>query len=210
MIIAIDGPAAAGKGTLARRLANHLGYAYLDTGSLYRAVAVMLLRQNGDPEDAEAATEAARTLDLDLLGSPALRTGEAGAAASKVAAIPDVRAALKDLQQQFATHPPGNAVGAILDGRDIGTVICPDADRKLFVTASVEARAERRFKELQERGEAAIYARVLQNMRERDARDAGRSDAPMKQADNAILIDTSSMTPDEAFTAALEVIGGTG
>lgn len=207
MIIAIDGPAAAGKGTLARRLADHLGYAYLDTGSLYRAVAVMLLRQNGDPADAEAATEAARTLDLDLLGSPALRTGEAGATASKVAAIPDVRAALIDFQRQFATHPPGNAGGAILDGRDIGTVICPDADRKFFVTASVEARAERRFKELQERGEAAIYARVLQDMRERDARDAGRSDAPMKQADDAILIDTSSMTPDEAFAAAFEVIG---
>ena len=210
MIIAIDGPAAAGKGTLARRLADHLGYAYLDTGSLYRAVAVMALRRNGAPDDAEAATEAARTLDLDLLGSPDLRTGEAGAAASKVAAIPSVRAALTDFQRQFATHPPGNAAGAILDGRDIGTVICPDADRKLFVTASVEARAERRFKELQERGEAAIYARVLQDMRERDARDAGRSDAPMKQADNAILIDTSSMTPDEAFAAALDVIGGKG
>ncbi|WP_323796782.1 (d)CMP kinase [Nisaea sp.] len=210
MIIAIDGPAAAGKGTLARRLADHLGYAYLDTGSLYRAVAVMVLRRNGAPDNAEAATEAARTLDLDLLGSPDLRTGEAGAAASKVAAIPSVRAALTDFQRQFATHPPGNAGGAILDGRDIGTVICPDADRKLFVTASVEARAERRFKELQERGEAAIYARVLQDMRERDARDAGRSDAPMKQADNAILIDTSSMTPDEAFTAALDVIEDAG
>lgn len=210
MIIAIDGPAAAGKGTLARRLADHLGYAYLDTGSLYRAVAVMMLRRDLDLEDAEAAAEAARTLDLELLGSPDLRTGEAGAAASKVAAIPDVRTALKDFQRQFATYPPGAAGGAILDGRDIGTVICPDADRKLFVTASVEARAERRFKELQERGEAAIYARVLQDMRERDARDAGRSDAPMKQADDAILIDTSSMTPDEAFAAALEVIEGAG
>ncbi|WP_028467653.1 (d)CMP kinase [Nisaea denitrificans] len=210
MIIAIDGPAAAGKGTLARRLADHLGYAYLDTGSLYRAVAVMVLHRNGAPDNVEAATEAARTLDLDLLGSPDLRTGEAGAAASKVAAIPSVRAALTGFQRQFATHPPGNAGGAILDGRDIGTVICPDADRKLFVTASVEARAERRFKELQERGEAAIYARVLQDMRERDARDAGRSDAPMKQADNAILIDTSSMTPDEAFTAALDVIEDAG
>ncbi|MEQ8332266.1 (d)CMP kinase [Nisaea sp.] len=210
MIIAIDGPAAAGKGTLARRLADHLGYAYLDTGSLYRAVAVTLLRRGADPEDAEAATDAARTLDLELLGSPDLRTGEAGAAASKVAANPDVRAALKDFQRQFAGNPPGGAGGAILDGRDIGTVICPDADRKLFVTASVEARAGRRFKELQERGEAAIYARVLQDMRERDARDAGRSDAPMKQADDAILIDTSSMTPDEAFTAALDVISGAG
>tara|TARA_E500000305_G_scaffold84935_1_gene70925 strand:+ start:124 stop:756 length:633 start_codon:yes stop_codon:yes gene_type:complete len=210
MIIAIDGPAAAGKGTLARRLADHLSYAYLDTGSLYRAVAVMMLHRDLDPEDAEAAAEAARTLDMELLGSPDLRTGEAGAAASKVAAIPDVRTALKDFQRQFATYPPGNAGGAILDGRDIGTVICPDADRKLFVTASVEARAERRFKELQERDEAAIYARVLQDMRERDARDAGRSDAPMKQADDAVLIDTSTMTPDEAFAAALEVIGDAG
>ncbi|MEO9902545.1 (d)CMP kinase [Nisaea sp.] len=210
MIIAIDGPAAAGKGTLARRLADHLGYAYLDTGSLYRAVAVMLLRQNGNPDDAETATEAARTLDLELLGSPDLRTGEAGAAASKVAAISTVRSALTDFQRQFATHPPGNAGGAILDGRDIGTVICPDADRKLFVTASLEARAERRFKELRERDETAIHARVLQDMRERDARDAGRSDAPMKQADDAVLIDTSSMTPDEAFAAALDVIEDAG
>jgi len=210
MIIAIDGPAAAGKGTLARRLADHLGFAYLDTGSLYRAVAVMMMRRNLDLEDAAAAANAARTLDLELLGSPDLRTGEAGAAASKVAAIPDVRTALKDFQRQFATYPPGNAGGTILDGRDIGTVICPDADRKLFVTASLEARADRRFKELQEQDETAIYARVLQDMRERDARDAGRSDAPMKQADDAILIDTSSMTPDEAFAAALEIIEGAG
>lgn len=209
MIIAIDGPAAAGKGTLARRLADELGFAYLDTGSLYRAVGVTVLRAGGDPEDRDAAAAAARNLDHGILGSPDLRTGEAGAAASKVAAIPEVRAALKDFQRSFATNPPGGAKGAILDGRDIGTVICPDADRKLFVTASVEARAERRFKELQERGEAAIYARVLQDMRERDARDAGRSDAPMVQADDAVLIDTSSMTPDEAFAAALEVIKGT-
>ncbi|MBO6560444.1 MAG: (d)CMP kinase [Nisaea sp.] len=209
MIIAIDGPAAAGKGTLARRLADELGFAYLDTGSLYRAVGVMVLRAGDDPEDKAAAADAARNLDRSILGSPELRTGEAGAAASKVAAVPEVRAALKDFQRNFATNPPGGAKGAILDGRDIGTVICPDADRKLFVTASVEARAERRFKELQERGEAAIYARVLQDMRERDARDAGRSDAPMVQADDAVLIDTSSMTPDEAFAAALEVIKGT-
>lgn len=210
MIIAIDGPAAAGKGTLARRLADHLGYAYLDTGSLYRAVAVMVLHRGDDPEDTIAASDAARNLDMELLGSPDLRTAAAGATASKVAALPDVRAALTDFQRQFAAQPPGAAKGAILDGRDIGTVICPDADRKLFVTASVEARAERRFKELQERGEAAIYARVLQDMRERDARDAGRSEAPMKQADDAVLIDTSSMTPDEAFAAALEVIGDAG
>jgi cytidylate kinase len=169
----------------------------------------MVLRAGDDPEDKAAAADAARNLDRSILGSPELRTGEAGAAASKVAAVPEVRAALKDFQRNFATNPPGGAKGAILDGRDIGTVICPDADRKLFVTASVEARAERRFKELQERGEAAIYARVLQDMRERDARDAGRSDAPMVQADDAVLIDTSSMTPDEAFAAALEVIKGT-
>lgn len=206
MIIAIDGPAAAGKGTLARRLSEELGYAYLDTGSLYRAVAVMVVRGGHNPDDKTAAAEAARNLDESILGSPALRTAEAGATASKVAAVPEVRAALKDFQRQFATRPPGGAKGAILDGRDIGTVICPDADRKLFVTASVEARADRRFKELQERGETVIYARVLQEMRERDARDAGRSDAPMVQADDAVLIDTSSMTPDEAYAAALEVI----
>ena len=210
MIIAIDGPAAAGKGTLARRLADHLGYAYLDTGALYRVVAVMVLRQNGDPGDAGISAEAARTLDLDLLESADLRTAEAGVAASKVAAIPSVRAALVNFQRQFAITPPGNAGGAILDGRDIGTVICPDADHKLFVTASLEARADRRFKELQERDEAAIYSDVLQDMSDRDARDANRKDAPMTQAENAILIDTSLMTQDEVFVAALEVIEGTG
>ena len=177
---------------------------------MYRAVAVMVLRQNGNPEDAGTATEAARTLDPDLLDSADLRTAEVGDAASKLAAIPSVRAALVNFQRQFAMSPPGNAGGAILDGRDVGTVICPDADRKLFVTASLEARAERRFKELQERDEAAIYKRVLQDVRDRDARDAGRRDAPMTQAENAILIDTSLMTPDEAFIAALGVIEGTG
>lgn len=210
MIIAIDGPAAAGKGTLARRLADHLDYAYLDTGALYRAVAVTVLRQNGNPEDVGTATEAARTLDPDLLDSADLRTAEAGDAASKLAAIPSVRAALVTFQRQFAMRPPGNAGGAILDGRDIGTVICPDADCKLFVTASLEARAERRFKELQERDEAVIYTRVLQDVSDRDARDAGRKDAPMMQAENAIMIDTSSMTPEKAFSVALGVIEGAG
>lgn len=206
MIVAIDGPAAAGKGTLARRLAAHLGFAYLDTGALYRAVAYAVLEAGGDPSDAAAATRAAESLDHGLLSNPELRTDRVGGGASKVAAIPGVRAALKEFQRGFARRPPGGAAGAILDGRDIGTVICPDAECKLFVTASVEARAERRTKELIQRGETVIYARVLEEMRERDARDAGRSDAPMAQADDAVLIDTSRMTPDEAFETALGIV----
>lgn len=202
MIVAIDGPAASGKGTLARRLAAHLGLAYLDTGLLYRAVGMAVVRAGGDPSDPAAAEAAARALDPQALSDPALRLDEAGQAASKVAAIPGVRAALLDFQRQVARRAPG----AVLDGRDIGTVVCPDADHKLFVTASLEKRAERRLKELLGRGVATIQEAVLQEMRERDARDSGRSVAPLVPAPDAFLLDTTELDADQAFAAALGYI----
>ncbi len=202
MIIAIDGPAAAGKGTLARRLAAHYGLDYLDTGALYRAVGLAVLRSGGDPADAAAAEQAARALDPATLSDPALRGEEAGQAASKVAAIPSVRTALLDFQRSFAKRAPG----AVLDGRDIGTVVCPDADAKLFVTASVERRAERRLKELLDKGESAIGGRVLQELKERDARDSARSVAPLVPAADAVVLDTSEQDADAAFAAAVAII----
>lgn len=205
-VIAIDGPAAAGKGTLARRLAAHRGYAYLDTGLLYRAVGLRAHETSGDPADAVAATRAARALTPADLDRPDLRGDEAASAASRVAAIAGVRAALLDFQRAFAAHPPGGATGAVLDGRDIGTVVCPDADRKLFVTASVEVRAARRLKELRERGLAAIHDRVLRDMQERDARDSARAVAPLYPATDAFVIDTSGLDADAAFAVALAFI----
>jgi cytidylate kinase len=202
MIIAIDGPAASGKGTVARRIAAHLNYAYLDTGSLYRAVALSVLRGGGDPGDADIAAEHAQNLDPALTEDPEIRSAESGAAASKVAAVPAVRAALLAFQRDFASNPPGGLAGAVLDGRDIGTVVCPEAARKIFVIADVEIRATRRFKELLGRGEAAIYARVLADLRERDERDGSRADAPMRQAEDAMLLDTSHLDPDQAFESA--------
>lgn len=202
MIIAIDGPAAAGKGTLAKRLAAHFGLNYLDTGSLYRAVGLAVLRSGGDPADPAAAEAAARTLDPAGLADPSLRGEDAGGAASKVAAIPAVRAALLDFQRAYAARAPG----AVLDGRDIGTVVCPDAPVKLFVTASLERRAERRLKELLDKGLSAIGERVLQEMRDRDARDSARSVAPLIPAADAVLLDTSEMDADAAFAAAVRII----
>ncbi len=206
MIIAVDGPAASGKGTLARRIAGHFGFAYLDTGLLYRAVGMTVVRAGMDPADAAAAVMAARDLDPRTLGDAELRLDAAGAAASKVAAIPQVRALLLDFQRGFAAEPPGGAPGAVLDGRDIGTVVCPDAPVKLFVTASVEKRAERRLKELRERGVETIQETVLQEMKERDARDSQRSVAPMKPADDAFVLDTTELDAEKAFAAALDVI----
>ncbi len=206
MIIAIDGPAAAGKGTLARRLATKYGLALLDTGLLYRAVGVKVVGAGGDPEDAATATKVAQELEPRDLEAETLRSDEAAQAASKVSAIPGVRAALLQFQRDFAHHPPEGKNGTVLDGRDIGTVVCPDALAKLFVTASTEVRAHRRFKELQERELDAIYARVLEDMKERDARDSGRDVAPLEPAEDAFVLDTSDMDADAAFAAALDFV----
>jgi cytidylate kinase len=205
-IVAIDGPAAAGKGTLARRIAEHLGYAYLDTGLIYRAVGVKTVESGASPADVDAATAAARALSPEDLKRADLRGDEAANAASNVAAIPSVRAALLDFQRQFAATPPGGAPGAVLDGRDVGTVVCPDADVKLFVTASIDVRAERRVNELRERGVEAIHSRVLKDMKERDTRDSKRDAAPLVPAENALLIDTSTLNPDEVFGLALRLV----
>ena len=206
MIIAIDGPAAAGKGTLAKRLAAHYSLALLDTGLLYRAVGYKVLALEQGPEDTNIATEIAEELMPEDLESPNLRNDEVAQAASKVSAVPGVRAALLEFQQDFARNPPGDVKGAILDGRDIGTVVCPNADAKLFITASVEVRAERRLKELLERDVDAIYACVLQDMKERDARDSGRVVSPLVPAQDALQLDTSTLDVDAVFAKALKFI----
>jgi len=204
MIIAIDGPAAAGKGTLARRLADHFGLAFLDTGSLYRAVAAKVLKGGHAPTDTTAAAGAARSLTPEDTKAPNLRDEKVSEAASIVAAQPDVRAALLAFQRNFARTPPGSAKAAVLDGRDIGTVVCPEPEVvKFFVHASLEARAMRRFKELQGRGDSATYARVLQDMKDRDERDRTRGIAALKPASDAYHIDTSGLNPDQVFQTAL-------
>ena len=200
LLIAIDGPAASGKGTLAKRLAAHFRLPHLDTGLLYRAVG-WAAEQTGQAPAIVAAYLKASDLD-----NPALRTDEAGQAASKVAAIPEVRTNLLKFQQEFAHQ----ASGAVLDGRDIGTVICPDAPVKLFVTASLQARVERRYQELRERGADIIKPRVLAEMAERDRRDSERAAAPLKAAPDAHLLDTSDMDADAAFAAALTFISSKG
>ena len=206
MIVAIDGPAAAGKGTLAKALAARLGFALLDTGLLYRAVGMKVLAAGGDPADPAAAVPRARDLVAADLAAPGLRSEAAADAASKVAAIPEVRAALLDFQRDFARRPPNGAPGAVLDGRDIGTHVCPEAEIKLFVTASPEVRARRRVAELEGRGETADPARVLADVRARDARDSGRAAAPLRPAEDARVIDTGTMTPEEVLTWALDYI----
>ncbi|KAF0118613.1 MAG: cmk [Rhodospirillaceae bacterium] len=203
MIIAIDGPAAAGKGTLARRLAEWLGLAYLDTGLLYRAVGLAVLRQGARFEDTTAVVAAARRLNPAALDDPALRSEETGQAASRVAAIPSVRTALLDFQRAFAQCPPDGAKGAVLDGRDIGTVVCPDADHKLFVTARLEVRVQRRVKELRERKMTIIEDQVFETMRARDQRDREREVAPLAPAAGALILDTSEMDADAALAAAV-------
>ena len=206
MIIAIDGPAASGKGTLARRLAVHYGLPHLDTGLLYRGVGRAMLERGLPLDDVAAAAGVASELDLESLDPEALRTGPVGAAASVVAAHPAVRQALIALQRAFAAQPGG----AVLDGRDIGTVIAPEAPAKLFVTASAEERARRRFRELVGRGELADtpdgLAGVLADIRQRDARDSGRAAAPLKVADDAVTIDTTTLGIEEAFAAALAAV----
>jgi cytidylate kinase len=201
LIVAVDGPAAAGKGTLARRLAAHFGLPYLDTGLLYRAVGRRVLDAGADPADPIAAEAAARALQASDLERADLRGPEADRAASAVAAVAGVRAALLEFQRAF-----GRARGAVLDGRDIGTVVFPDASAKLYVTASPEARGLRRYKELLGRGVAADLARVTAEVRARDAADAARAAAPMKPADDARLLDTTDLDPDQAFMAALALM----
>lgn len=203
MIIAIDGPAASGKGTLARRVAEAMDYAYLDTGLLYRATGAKVLAEGGDPADAAAAVAAAESLSAADLEGEALRSEEVGTAASKVAAIPRVRDVLLDFQRSLATTPPGVSAGRFLMGRDIGTVVCPDAPIKFYLTASVEERANRRFKQLQEKNPAAIYERVLKELEERDARDSARDVAPLKMADDAIHIDTDRLNANAVFDAVM-------
>ena len=199
MIIAIDGPAASGKGTIARRLAGHFHLPHLDTGLLYRATARVLLDNGASLEDAARAEEAARGLALTDFDEARLRGAHMGEAASVVAAIPQVRAALMEWQRRFASRPGG----AVLDGRDIGTVICPDADVKLFVTASPETRAQRRALELRGRGENVNFADVLADIRRRDERDSGRSSAPLVAAPDSVLLDTTEMDVETAVQAAI-------
>jgi CMP/dCMP kinase len=206
MIIAIDGPAGSGKGTLSRKLADALGYAHLDTGKLYRAVGLSVIDAGEDPRNEESALRAAQSLNSQALVNKDLLGDMAAAAASKVAAIKSVRAILLAFQRDFADAPPNGAKGAVLDGRDIGTVVCPGAKIKLFVTASAKVRAERRHKELLDRGEPSIYARVLQDMEVRDERDQSRSVAPLKPARDALVVDTSELDADAVFKTAMEII----
>jgi CMP/dCMP kinase len=202
MIIAVDGPSAAGKGTVARAIAQRLGYHFLDTGSLYRMVGLAMLKAGRPADDEISSTEFAKSLDPVAVAQEELRSENVAAMASKVAAIPAVRQALLDYQRQFAQRKPG----AVLDGRDIGTVVCPDADLKLFVTASTEVRARRRFEELKSLGQKVHYESVLEDVMARDERDASRVAAPTRPADDAILIDTSELTPEEVLGAVMEII----
>ena len=202
MIIAIDGPAASGKGTLARRLATHYGLPHLDTGLLYRATAASLLQAERDLHDVEAAVAAARGLALTDFDDARLRGPRMGEAASVVAAIPEVRAALVQVQRDFAARPGG----AVLDGRDIGTVICPDAEVKIFVTASAAARAQRRALELSQHGERADYKAILADIVRRDARDSDRAVAPLRRADDAVILDTTYLGIDAALAEAVRIV----
>lgn len=202
LVIAIDGPAASGKGTLARRLADHYGLSYLDTGSLYRAVAMKVVYDDKEPQDKQAAIEAARSIRDQDLANPRLRHERVSQAASIVSAIPEVREELLKFQREFARRPEG----AVLDGRDIGTVICPDADLKLYMTADLEARARRRHTQLQGQGIEVVYESVFNDLRERDLRDSQRENAPLKPAPDAIHLDTSYMTANEVFQKVVGII----
>lgn len=202
MIIAVDGPTASGKGTVAKNLADHYGLKRLDTGSLYRAVGLAVLDAGSDPSDANAAVAAAEALDLGAIDENRIRSSAAGLAASKVAVIPEVRAVLRRAQQVFANDPRG----AVLDGRDIGTVICPNADVKLFVTASLEERTRRRLAELRARGEQISFEDLRAQIAERDERDTKRKDSPLYQAPDAYILDTTSLSIEAAAQAAYAVV----
>lgn len=202
LVIAIDGPAASGKGTLAKRLAAHYGLPHLDTGLLYRAVAFAVLEAGQSLDDTKAAARAAETLDADGLTDPRLRDRAMGESASRISAVPEVRSALLAWQRRFAADP----AGAVLDGRDIGTVVCPAASVKLFITASSEERARRRHKELAGRGEAATLEGILADIEARDARDSLRSTAPLRMADDAVRLDTTELDAAAAFDEARAIV----
>ena len=206
MIIAIDGPAAAGKGTLARRLAEKFNFAYLDTGALYRAVALTLLQAGEDPADEVAAARVSADFDLSIIGDRSLRSEATGGAASIVAAMPKVRDNLLKLQRNYASSPPENKEGVVLDGRDTGTVVCPKADLKLYVTATAEVRARRRVEELASRGHPADYATILADVKARDERDMNRAQAPLKPAADALLLDTTLLDIDAVFLRAVQIV----
>ena len=201
-VIAVDGPAASGKGTIAAKLGAAYGLPVLDSGLLYRAVGIRVLEEGGDPDDQASAAAVAMTLDPAAIDDPKVRGRQASDAASRVAVHHDVRVALREFQQSFAAQEPG----AVVDGRDIGTAICPDAQVKIFVTASPEIRAERRWKQLAAAGEGVTYEDILADIQRRDARDAGRADSPMRPADDAVLLDTSEMTIEAAFDAARRIV----
>ena len=205
-VIAIDGPAASGKGTLSRRLARHYGFAHLDTGALYRATGRDVLAAGFDPADPYVAARIAAALDPASFDDPGLRVEAVGEAASIVAAHGGVRSALLELQRRFAATPPGGLAGAVLDGRDIGTVVCPQAAVKFFITASPEVRARRRVLELEGRGLPADEAAIRADLVVRDARDSERAEAPLRPAGDAILLDTSALDADAVFAAARAVV----
>jgi cytidylate kinase len=206
IVIAVDGTAASGKGTLAKLLARHFGFAHLDSGSLYRVVALTVLEAKADPASEADAVKAAHAIDLTRAGDPAIRTDAIGKTASQVSAHPGVRAALLQFQRDFAARPVGESRGAVIDGRDIGTVICPDATAKLFIDARPETRAHRRWKELQALGIAREEPHILAELIARDHADSNRPISPMKPAADAHLLDTSDLSIDAAFAAALALV----
>jgi len=207
IVIAVDGTAASGKGTIAKRLASHFGFAHMDSGSLYRLTALEVMNAGGDPANEADALKAAHAIDLDYAGDPAIRSTEIGTAASKVSAFPSVRAALLDFQRDFVASPPGGSPGAVMDGRDIGTVVCPEATAKLFVDARPEVRARRRWLELEGLGHGTISEeRVLKDILARDKADRERKASPLKPAPDAALLDTSDLGIEPAFAAALALV----
>lgn len=206
IVIAVDGTAASGKGTLAKRLAQHFGFAHLDSGSLYRLTALAVLEAHGDPGKEDDAIKGARAIDLSRAGDPKIRSDIVGKASSQVAAIPLVRAALLAFQRSFLEQPPGGSEGAVMDGRDIGTVICPAATAKLFVDAKPEVRAHRRWLELKSLGIDRVETDLVAELNARDAADRNRPISPMKQAPDADLLDTSDLDIDAAFAAALALV----
>ena len=206
IVIAVDGTAASGKGTLAKKLAAHFGFAHLDSGALYRLTALSVLDKGGDPANEADALKGAQTIDFNRAGDPAIRTDIVGKAASQVAAIPAVRDALLDFQQNFLAHPPGGSPGAVMDGRDIGTVICPTATAKLYVDARLDIRARRRWSELKAMGIRRAEQDVVAELEARDAADKSRPISPLKQAPDADLLDTSDLGIDAAFAAALALV----